>query len=44
MTNDASKTMVVPFVNKEIMKTHLSQIFKAATSQKYAVVIIDGAG
>jgi len=36
--------MVVPFVNKEIMKTHLLQISKATASKRHAVVIMDGAG
>jgi len=36
--------MVVPFVNKEMMKTHLLQIPKATVNNRHAVVIIDGAG
>jgi len=36
--------MVVPFVNKEMMKTHLLQISKATVSNRHAVVIMDGAG
>jgi len=36
--------MVVPFVNKEIMKTYLLQISKATASKRHAVVIMDDAG
>jgi len=36
--------MVVPFVNKDIMKTHLSQVSQATSSERHAVVIMDGAG
>ena len=36
--------MVVPFVNKDIMKTHLQQISKATASDRHAVVIMGGAG
>ncbi len=44
MTNGASEAMVVPFVNKDIIKTHLEQISKAMASNRHAVVIMDGAG
>jgi len=36
--------MVVPFVNKEIIKTHLLQISKATVSDRHAVIVMDGAG
>jgi len=44
VTNGASEAMVVPFVNKEIMRTHLEQISRATPSDRHAVVIMDGAG
>ncbi len=44
VTNGSSEAMVVPFVNKDIMKTHLAQISKATASGRHAVVIMDGAG
>jgi len=42
--NGASEVMVVPFVNKQIMKTHLLQISKATACNRHAIVIMDGAG
>jgi len=36
--------MVVPFVNKEIMKAHLLQISKATVCNRHVIAIMDGAG
>ncbi|MEG3756164.1 transposase [Psychromonas arctica] len=44
VTNGANESMVVTFVNKEIMKTHLLPISKATVSNSHVVVIMDGAG
>ena len=44
ITNGTSEAMVIPFVNKSIMKTHLEQISKATASGRHAVIIMDGAG
>jgi len=44
INNGASEAMVVPFVNKKIMKAHLEQISKVTPSDRHAVVIMDGAG
>jgi transposase len=38
------EAMVVPWVNKEIMKKHLEQISQATPAERHAVVIMDGAG
>lgn len=44
VTDGRSEAMVVPFVNKEIIKMHLEQISKSIKSDRHAVVLIDGAG
>ena len=44
VTNGSSEALVVPWVNKEIMKAHLAQISKATAAERYAIVIMDGAG
>lgn len=44
ITNGKSEALVVPYVNKEIMTSHLQQISDSTPSDKHAVVIMDGAG
>jgi transposase len=44
VTNGASEAMIVPYVNKEIMHSHLQQISDKTTSDRHAVIIMDGAG
>ena len=44
ITNGASEAIVVPYVNKDIMKVHLEQISKATPIDRHAVIIMDGAG
>ncbi|SBS66997.1 DDE superfamily endonuclease [Vibrio atlanticus] len=38
------EAIVVPWVNKDIMKNYLEQISKATEKGRYAVVIVDGTG
>ena len=44
VTNGASEAMVVPYVNKDIMRSHLQQISDRTPIDRHAVVIMDGAG
>ena len=44
ITNGASEAMVVPYVNKEIMTSHLQQISDRTPIDRHAVIIMDGAG
>ncbi|PTA51512.1 hypothetical protein C9I43_13930 [Shewanella morhuae] len=39
----ATKALVTPFVNQDAMRQHLTQISEATDSDRYALVIIDGA-
>lgn len=40
----ATEALVTPFVNKDAMREHLRQISAATPEERYAVVIMDGAG
>lgn len=44
VTNGKSEAMVMPYVNKDIMYSHLQQISASTASERHAVVIMDGAG
>ena len=44
VTNGASEAMVAPYVNKDIMRSHLQQISDRTPIDRYALVIMDGAG
>lgn len=44
ITNGASEALVVPYVNKDIMMTHLQQISDRTAIDRHAVIIMDGAG
>ena len=44
ITNGASEALVVPYVNKDIMMTHLQQISDRTQIDRHAVIIMDGAG
>ncbi|WP_418357942.1 IS630 family transposase [Shewanella basaltis] len=41
--NGATEAFISPYINKEVMRQHLSQISLATPSGRYAVVIMDGA-
>lgn len=38
------RTLFSPVMNKDVMKKHLKQISRATPEDRYAVVVIDGAG
>lgn len=42
--NGATQALVVPYVNKDVMKAHLQQISENTKADRHAVVIMDGAG
>lgn len=42
--NGTSEAIIVPFVNKDVMRTHLQQISEKTASERHAVIIMDGAG
>ena len=44
VTNGGSEAMVVPYVNKDIMRSHLEQISNRTPNDRHALVIMDGAG
>ena len=44
VTNGKSEAMIMPYVNKDIMHSHLEQISTSTVEGRYAVVIMDGAG
>jgi len=44
VTNGKSEAMVMPYTNKDIMHSHLEQISTSTVNDRYAVVIMDGAG
>ncbi len=44
VTNGASEAIVVPYVNKDIMRSHLQQISDKTPIDRHAIVIMDGAG
>lgn len=39
-----TEALITPFVNKDIMREHLSLISQATEAGRYAIVIMDGAG
>ena len=44
ITNGMTQAIIVPYVNKDILKVHLEQISKATPVDRQAVIIMDGAG
>ena len=44
ITNGTSEALVVPYVNKDIMISHLQQISERTSDGRHAVIIMDGAG
>ncbi|UAL41447.1 IS630 family transposase [Shewanella inventionis] len=40
----ATEALVTPFVNQDAMRQHLKQISEATANDRYALVILDGAG
>ena len=40
----ATEALVTPFVNQDAMRQHLKQISEATANDRYALVIMDGAG
>jgi transposase len=44
INNGASQALVMPYVNREIMITHLQQISDSTPVDRHAVIIMDGAG
>jgi len=44
VTNGASEALVMPYVNRDIMITHLQQISDRTPIDRHAVIIMDGAG
>jgi transposase len=44
ITNGTSEALVVPYVNKDIMMSHLQQISDRTPDGRHAVIIMDGAG
>jgi len=40
----ATEALVTPFINQDAMRQHLKQISEATANDRYALVILDGAG